>query len=111
MSDFMWPPENVKIYIDSMCGFFLTLKKVDSSFYEDEIDFKIFIIKNINFYYKTHDYDVISKYDNIYFFNNNFYAHLINGDNLIKYIEYGDFFLDVDDFVSTNGKKIHFKSL
>ena len=96
---------NVKIYVDSNYGMFLTLKKIDSLFYEDNIDFKVSIIKNNKFYFKTQNYDVINNFKEIYFYNDYFYLFLPSKIDIINITEFGEFVMDSDS-LRNNLKRI-----
>ena len=90
---------DVKIFVDEVCGFFLILERVDSLYYENEIDFKVSIINNCSFYYKTNDLEIACQCKEVYFYDNNFYTKLPLDVNLVKYIEYGEFVIDKDTLI------------
>ena len=95
---------DVKVYIDEIFGVFLLLEKIDSLFYGESIDFKVSIIKNCRFYYKTSEFDIIKGCSNIYFFNNSYYTLLNTKNTFINFDEYGEFVLD--DSFKDSGIKI-----
>lgn len=70
-------------------GTILEIKKRDELLFNpDLIDIKVRILKNINIYLKTDNYFILEKYQNVYYFNNNYYIKIDDVDHIIDIIEF-----------------------
>ena len=78
------------------------IKKEELLFSKDLIDIKVKIIKNIDIYLKTKDYFILSKYKNIYYFNNYFYININNIDSLINLLEFVEIIYKEKDICFNN---------
>lgn len=89
----------VNVYINKKVGMFIEINKIgEYDFDTEEIDLKIVVHFDSDFYFKTDNYDVISKYKNIKFFEDSYYIDVDDiGDNeVIKIIEMGEFIYGKD---------------
>lgn len=84
------------IIINKNIGSFLKLVKLDNSFYKDTLDLKI-EERDIDIYFKTDDYFIISECSHIMYYDNMYYCLVDDSfDKIIEKVEFGDFVLDVD---------------
>ena len=82
------------IYLDSGFGSFIKIKKIDSLFSKETIDFRVEVISDCTFYFKTEDYFAIERYKDIYFYNNYYYVELNSNFDIMKYCELGEIVFD-----------------
>lgn len=86
----------VYVYCNKIYGYVLEIETLynDSDF--EAVDLKLVIYENCEFYFKTDDYFLISKFDKIYYDEDYFYVNLKELDNLMKFIEFGEIVYDFD---------------
>ena len=79
------------LYENIKYGSILEIKQCDELLFpRDLIDIKVKVYKNAKFYFKTKEYFVLNKYNNIYYDGEYYYILLDNIDNIINIIEFGD---------------------
>ena len=89
----------VKVYPNTI-GTFIELIKLDDENYDySEIDFRVVVIFNKEFYFKFENYDLFGN-KNIIFYNNSYYINIEEIDNYLKYADMGD--IVVDDLIDFN---------
>ena len=96
----------VIIFDNIKYGSIIEIIKKEDLFNKNIIDVKVKLFKNNNFYFKTKDYFIISKYNNIYYDNNYYYININNIDNLNKVIEFGNIIYNKKDNYLINKKLI-----
>ena len=80
------------LYENIKYGTILEIKNHDKLLFpRDLIDIKVKIYKNHRFYFKTQDYFIINKYNNIYYDGEYYYINLDDINNVIELIEHGNF--------------------
>lgn len=78
----------VTIYTNKFLNI-IYIKKIDDLY--DDFDYKIVVRNNYKIYFKFRDYYILDKYD---FYKDGYYfINLEKLDNIIKYVEFGDFIL------------------
>ena len=79
------------LYENKKYGTIMEIKNHDELLFpRDLIDIKVKLYKNSKFYFKTIDYFIISKYQDIYYDKRYYYIDINNIDNIIDVIEFGD---------------------
>ncbi|MDD6878849.1 MAG: hypothetical protein PUD59_01280 [bacterium] len=102
---------SVEIYVNDKIGAYIEFNRIDIFFSPSDIDLKIKIIFNSSFYFKTSDYEIVKNYDDIYFYNDNFYINIDSIDNnIITLIEYGEIFFDKESIIEDNAININNKT-
>ena len=96
----------VIIFDNIKYGSIIEIIKKEDLFNKNIIDVKVKLFKNNNFYFKTKDYFIISKYNNIYYDNSYYYININNIDNLNKVIEFGNIIYNKKDNYLINKKLI-----
>ena len=96
----------VIIFDNIKYGSILEIIKKEDLFNKNIIDVKVKLFKNNNFYFKTKDYFIISKYNNIYYDNNYYYININNIDNVNKIIEFVNIIYNEKDNYLINKNKI-----
>lgn len=86
----------VYVYCNKIYGYVLEIETLynDSDF--EAVDLKLVIYENCEFYFKTDDYFLISKFDKIYYDKDYFYVNLKEFYNLMKFIEFGEIVYNFD---------------
>lgn len=78
-------------------GIFIILEKLEDSYYKGALDLKIVILDDLDVYFKTDDYFMVSEYQNIRFFNHNYYVLVDdNFSSIYDRIEFGDLVFGYD---------------
>lgn len=79
------------IYNNQNVGTYIYIKKINNyPLYNKSIDLKIVLYLNYEFYYKTEFFELISKYDDIYYSDNFYYLNINNiCDDIINIVEFG----------------------
>ncbi|MBR3661124.1 MAG: hypothetical protein IKN63_04375 [Bacilli bacterium] len=81
---------DVNLYENIKYGTILEIiNKDELLFRRDYIDINLKIYKNNEFYFKTNDYFIISKFSNIYYYKGYYYMNINNIDNYLYIIEHG----------------------
>ncbi len=80
---------NVQIYASKLNGAFLFIKRLDSLFSIRDIDFKISVFFDCDFYFKTKDFFVVEDLSNIFYYNGFYYIKCNLIKNISKIIEFG----------------------
>lgn len=93
---------SLKLYISSGYGAFIVASKLDSLFSKDSIDFRVEIILNCTFYYKTDDFFMVKDSKTIYAYNNYYYIEIENLKRKIDYCEFGE--IVYDEFLKIKDK-------
>ena len=75
----------------------LEIIKKDDLFNSNIIDLKIKLFKNDKFYFRTKEYLILNKFNNIYYDKEFYYIDINNIDNIIKVIEFGDIIYNKKD--------------
>lgn len=82
---------DVSISINESIGALIELEKIETFFSKNkDVDLRIKVIFECDFYFKTKDYYVLKDYSDIYYYNNNYYIDALELNDFIKYIEFGD---------------------
>ena len=86
----------VYVYCNKIYGYVLVIETLynDSDF--EAVDLKLVIYENCEFYFKTDDYFLVKRFDKIYYDDEFFYVNLVDLDNLIKFIDFGEIVYDFD---------------
>ena len=87
------------------------IKEGVSAYIIIEKDLRIKIIFNSKFYFKTFDYDVVKAFNDVYFYNNEYYTEVSNLEDINKYIEFGDIIYDDNLNIEHLGLKINKNSI
>ena len=80
------------VIIEKNIGIFLKLVLIDSSSYQDTLNFR-FVFIDENIYYKTKEYDVINNHLEILYQGEYYYILVDSINNVLPLIEYGRFVL------------------
>ena len=80
------------VIIEKNIGIFLKLILIDSSSYQDTLNFR-FVFIDENIYYKTKEYDVINNHLEILYQGEYYYILVDSINNVLPLIEYGRFVL------------------
>ena len=103
---------DVSIFITEGVSADIIIEKVNTFlFREKDIDLRIKIIFNSKFYFKTFDYDVVKAFNDVYFYNNEYYTEVSNLEDINKYIEFGDIIYDDNLNIEHLGLKINKNSI
>lgn len=103
---------DVSIFIKEGVSAYIIIEKVNTFlFREKDIDLRIKIIFNSKFYFKTFDYDVVKAFNDIYFYNNEYYTEVSNLEDINKYIEFGEIIYDDNLNIEHLGLKINKNSI
>ena len=103
---------DVFIFIKEGVSAYIIIEKVNTFlFREKDIDLRIKIIFNSKFYFKTFDYDVVKAFNDVYFYNNEYYTEVSNLEDINKYIEFGDIIYDDNLNIEHLGLKINKNSI
>ena len=103
---------DVSIFIKEGVSAYIIIEKVNTFlFREKDIDLRIKIIFNSKFYFKTFVYDVVKAFNDVYFYNNEYYAEVSNLEDINKYIEFGDIIYDDNLNIEHLGLKINKNSI
>lgn len=103
---------DVSIFIKERVSAYIIIEKVNTFlFREKDIDLRIKIIFNSKFYFKTFDYDVVKAFNDVYFYNNEYYTEVSNLEDINKYIEFGDIIYDDNLNIEHLGLKINKNSI
>lgn len=103
---------DVSIFIKEGVSAYIIIEKVNTFlFREKDIDLRIKIIFNSKFYFKTFDYDVIKAFNDVYFYNNEYYTEVSNLEDINKYIEFGEIIYDDNLNIEHLGLKINKNSI
>ena len=103
---------DVSIFIKEGVSAYIIIEKVNAFlFREKDIDLRIKIIFNSKFYFKTFDYDVVKAFNDVYFYNNEYYTEVSNLEDINKYIEFGDIIYDDNLNIEHLGLKINKNSI
>ncbi len=96
----------VDIYINKKAGAFIFINKDNSFIRTKEIDMRIKIIYDNNFFYKTSEYEIIKNEKDIYYYNNHYYINIDCLSEITKYLEFGEIIYDNNLNIENIGKKI-----
>lgn len=103
---------DVSIFIKEGVSAYIIIEKINTFlFREKDIDLRIKIIFNSKFYFKTFDYDVVKAFNDIYFYNNEYYTEVSNLEDINKYIEFGEIIYDDNLNIEHLGLKINKNSI
>ena len=103
---------DVSIFIKEGVSAYIIIEKVNTFlFREKDIDLRIKIIFNSKFYFKTFDYDVVKAFNDVYFYNNEYYTEVSNLEDINKYIDFGDIIYDDTLNIEHLGLKINKNSI
>lgn len=103
---------DVSIFIKEGISAYIIIEKINTFlFREKDIDLRIKIIFNSKFYFKTFDYDVIKAFNDVYFYNNEYYTEVSNLEDINKYIEFGEIIYDDNLNIEHLGLKINKNSI
>ena len=103
---------DVSIFIKEGISAYIIIEKINTFlFREKDIDLRIKIIFNSKFYFKTFDYDVVKAFNDIYFYNNEYYTEVSNLEDINKYIEFGEIIYDDNLNIEHLGLKINKNSI
>lgn len=103
---------DVSIFIKEGVSAYIIIEKVNTFlFREKDIDLRIKIIFNSKFYFKTFDYDVIKAFNDVYFYNNEYYTEVSNLEDINKYIEFGEIIYGDNLNIEHLGLKINKNSI
>lgn len=103
---------DVSIFIKEGVSAYIIIEKVNTFlFREKDIDLRIKIIFNSKFYFKTFDYDVVKAFNDVYFYNNEYYTEVSNLEDINKYIEFGEIIYDDNLNIEHLGLKINKNSI
>ncbi len=96
----------VSVY-PSNVGILMKVTLIDDYGYNDKnLDFRIVVYLNKDIYFRTSNYDVISRYSSIFCDNDYFYILIDDIDNdFIKLCEFGDIVIDNGDLLIRTLKK------
>lgn len=97
----------VDIYVNKNAGAFIYMERNDSFIRSKEIDMKIKIVFDDNFFFKTSVYEILKNELGVYYYENYYYIKTSKLNNLVKYIEYGDIIYDSDLDIENIGTKIN----
>ena len=88
---------DVLVYENKDYGTILEIEKCEELLFNpDLIDIKVRIIKDLDFYYKTSDYFIIEKYNNIYYQDSYYYLKINDKLDLISLSEFGNIEYNLD---------------
>ena len=103
---------DVSIFIKEGISAYIIIEKINTFlFREKDIDLRIKIIFNSKFYFKTVDYDVVKAFNDVYFYNNEYYTEVSNLEDINKYIEFGEIIYDDNLNIEHLGLKINKNSI
>lgn len=103
---------DVSIFIKEGISAYIIIEKINTFlFREKDIDLRIKIIFNSKFYFKTFDYDVVKAFNDVYFYNNEYYTEVSNLEDINKYIEFGEIIYDDNLNIEHLGLKINKNSI
>jgi len=98
---------NVNIIVDEIKCALVEIEKVDTCLLEkQDIDLRIKIIFNCDFYFRTDNYDIIAGSNDIYFLNDYFYIKAKNVENMTRCIEFGELIYDDNFNIEEVGIKV-----
>ena len=79
------------LYENIKYGTIMEIKNQDELLFpRDLIDIRVKLYKNSKFYFKTDDFFIINKYQNIYYDKEDYYIDIKDIDNILNIIEFGD---------------------
>lgn len=100
----------IDIFINKKIGALVEIEKIEAFMHkEKDVDLKIKVVFDCDFYFKTEDYFLISGYKDVYYYKNYFYIKLKNLKNVSKYIEFGEIIFGNDLLIEEKGIKIRKK--
>lgn len=82
-----------KVYVfhNKIIGMFIKLIKLEDNLYVNNLDLRIIVNMNCDFYYKTDNYFSISNDCVVRYYNNDYYCLIDDKFNLIELCEYGEY--------------------
>lgn len=89
----------VNIYINEKLGMFIEIDNIEGYDSLDlDVDLKITVHYDSDFYFKTDNYDFINNYRRVKFSGNNYYINVddIDTNDIIKIVEFGEFIYGED---------------
>ena len=84
------------------CGLFLTVSKIEDSFYKNTLDLKIETSSDIKVYFQSDDYFIVSDFPKVYYYGGVYYGLVDDSlKEILEKVEFGEFVwgLDVDDCI------------
>lgn len=92
----------VKVYVNKYVGLFIDIYKLEEIEFSNNIDLRVIVYLNEDVLFETYDYDLISNYDSIKFYNNKYYLKVDNNINLNNIVEHGKYIYGKDVFKILN---------
>lgn len=97
----------IDIFVNKKIGALVEIEKIESFMYkEKDVDLKIKVAFDCDFYFKTEDYFLLSDYKDVYYYKNYFYIKLKSLKKLSKYIELGEIIFGNDLLIEEKGIKV-----
>lgn len=84
----------VDIFVNEKVGMFIKFEKINSIISYRDIDLKVNIIYNCDFYFKTDFYECLENNINVFYKDDFYYTNIDNIIDITKYIEYGEIIYD-----------------
>lgn len=84
----------VNIYINDKLGMFIEIDNIEGYDSIDlDVDLKITVHYDSDVYFKTLNFDIVSRYDGVRFLDGNYYVNIDNVEvfDIMKIIEFGEF--------------------
>lgn len=97
----------IDIFVNKKIGALVEIEKIEAFMYkEKDVDLKIKVVFDCDFYFKTEDYFLLSDYKDVYYYKNYFYVKLKSLKKLSKYIELGEIIFGNDLLIEEKGIKV-----
>ena len=81
----------VYVFCNKKIGMFIKLIKIEDNLYVNNLDLRIIVNINCDFYYKTDNYYTIPSNCVVRYYDNNYYCLIDDNFNVIDCCEYGDY--------------------
>ena len=82
----------LKVYLNSKIGIFLDVNKLDDIDLTNNLDLRILVLDDVDFYFETDDYDVIKNCNDKRYKDGHFYCIVDDSfDELLEKVEFGRF--------------------
>lgn len=81
---------NIEIFTNKNCGCYLIISRKYLGFTPNDIDLKINILFDSDFYFITNNYETVKSAKDLYFYKNKLCINANNIDIIDKYVEFGE---------------------
>lgn len=82
----------IKVYLNKKIGIFLDVNKLDDIDLTNNLDLRVLVLSDVDFYFETDDYEVIEKCNDKRYKDGRFYCIVDDSfDGLLEKVEFGRF--------------------